>query len=307
VDRPNKLGIDFDYNHGRLFWVDSTQLNVMSSALDGSQVQTVASSGFQTVERVAYDWITQKVYWSDYGAAKIGIVDLRSGIWKVLIVTGQKQHSRPRALELDPLRRNMYWVDWLEDRQNAVIERASMDGQNRQIIVPTSLAMPYGITLDIASEKLYFIDSYHKRIESVNTDGTGRQQLHLFRTDIVAYSLVFHNGFLYWTDRLSQAISRLQIEGGAVNNVTIADVRPTGLTLIAPQRQPQVDNPCSTSGCSDICILSSSDVRGFTCACAEGVDLLEDTLTCTGSSPVSPSTTIHLAPSSTGRDTHSHV
>ena len=118
-----------------------------------------------------------------------------------------------------------------------------MDGQNRQIIVPTSLAMPYGITLDIASEKLYFIDSYYKRIESVNTDGTGRQQLHLFRTDIVAYSLVFHNGFLYWTDRLSQAISRLQIEGGAVNNVTIADVRPTGLTLIAPQRQPQ-GMPC---------------------------------------------------------------
>ena len=138
---------------------------------------------------------------------------------------------------------NMYWVDWLEDRQNAVIERASMDGQNRQIIVPTSLAMPYGITLDIASEKLYFIDSYYKRIESVNTDGTGRQQLHLFRADIVAYSLVFHNGFLYWTDRLSQAISRLQIEGGAVNNVTIADVRPTGLTLIAPERQPQ-GMPC---------------------------------------------------------------
>ena len=42
------------------------------------------------------------------------------------------------------------------------------------------------------------------------------------------------------------------------------------------------ENPCSASGCSHICILSSYDVRGFTCACEEGVELLEDQLTCKG-------------------------
>ena len=60
---------------------------------------------FSYLERLAYDWITHKVYWSDYGAAEIGIVDLQSGNRMVLIETGQKQHSRPRALELDPIRR----------------------------------------------------------------------------------------------------------------------------------------------------------------------------------------------------------
>ena len=72
---------------------------------DSYTCTNIFSSFFPYLERLAYDWITQKVYWSDYGAAEIGIVDLRSGTRMVLIVTGQKQHSRPRALELDPLRR----------------------------------------------------------------------------------------------------------------------------------------------------------------------------------------------------------
>lgn len=56
-------------------------------------------------ERLAYDWVTDKVYWSDYGAAEIGIVDLQTGIRTVLIETGQPQLSRPRAIALDPTTR----------------------------------------------------------------------------------------------------------------------------------------------------------------------------------------------------------
>lgn len=58
-------------------------------------------------ERLAYDWISDKIYWSDYGAAEIGIVDFQTDIRMVLIQTGQPQLSRPRALALDPTTR---WV-----------------------------------------------------------------------------------------------------------------------------------------------------------------------------------------------------
>lgn len=56
-------------------------------------------------ERLAYDWVTEKIYWSDYGAAEIGVVDVNTGTRTVLITTGVQQHSRPKALALDPIRR----------------------------------------------------------------------------------------------------------------------------------------------------------------------------------------------------------
>ena len=60
---------------------------------------------FLHTERLAYDWIADKIYWSDYGAAEIGIVDFQTSIRRVLIHTGQHQLSRPRALALDPTTR----------------------------------------------------------------------------------------------------------------------------------------------------------------------------------------------------------
>ena len=53
-------------------------------------------------ERLAYDWATDKIYWSDYGAAEIGVIDMATRLRVVLLVTGAQQLSRPRALALDP-------------------------------------------------------------------------------------------------------------------------------------------------------------------------------------------------------------
>ena len=119
-----------------------------------------------------------------------------------------------------------------------------MDGQNREVIVRTTLSRPYDLTLDLDTNKLYFVDGYYDRVESVNTDGTGRTLLYAFRDDAVPYSLVFNDDYLFWTERRLRMISRLQIneegEGvtGGLSNFTVMHVRPAGLVLIAEERQP---------------------------------------------------------------------
>ena len=45
------------------------------------------------------------MYWSDYGRAEIGLVDLRTKVKIVVLVTGPWQQSRPRGLALDTMRR----------------------------------------------------------------------------------------------------------------------------------------------------------------------------------------------------------
>ena len=132
---------------------------------------------------------------------------------------------------------NMYWIDWLEETGSALIEKASMDGSNRQVIVDSELSRPYDLTLDIENGKLYFIDGYHDTISSTNLDGSNRQQLHLFPSTIVPFSLVFHDQVLYWTERRMRLISRLTVGERQLGNVSVMTVRPAGLVMIAPQPQ----------------------------------------------------------------------
>ena len=52
--------------------------------------------------------------------------------------------------------RMMYWTCWGDE---ARIERAVMDGSDRSVIHNTSLVWPNAITLDIATQTLYWADA----------------------------------------------------------------------------------------------------------------------------------------------------
>lgn len=56
----------------------------------------------------------------------------------------------------------MYWTDWGE---NPKIECANLDGQERHILVNTSLGWPNGLALDLQEGKLYWGDAKTDKIE----------------------------------------------------------------------------------------------------------------------------------------------
>lgn len=56
----------------------------------------------------------------------------------------------------------MYWTDWGE---NPKIERANLDGQERHVLVNTSLGWPNGLALDLQEGKLYWGDAKTDKIE----------------------------------------------------------------------------------------------------------------------------------------------
>ena len=58
--------------------------------------------------------------------------------------------------------RLMYWTDWGE---NPKIECANLDGQERHILVNTSLGWPNGLALDLQEGKLYWGDAKTDKIE----------------------------------------------------------------------------------------------------------------------------------------------
>lgn len=65
----------------------------------------------------------------------------------------------------------LYWSDW---GARPRIERSSMNGEDRLIVINTSLFWPNGLTVDYAGSKLYWVDAKYHVIESSDLDGSRR-------------------------------------------------------------------------------------------------------------------------------------
>lgn len=68
----------------------------------------------------------------------------------------------------------MFWSDW---GHHPRIERASMDGSMRTIIVQNKIALPCGLTIDYPNRLLYFMDSYLDYIDVCDYYGHHRRQV----------------------------------------------------------------------------------------------------------------------------------
>lgn len=68
----------------------------------------------------------------------------------------------------------MYWSDW---GTKPCIERADMDGGNRQRLIVGNMTWPNGLAIDFATSRIYWTDGGNQTIEYANLDGTGRSTL----------------------------------------------------------------------------------------------------------------------------------
>ena len=57
------------------------------------------------------------------------------------------------------------------------IERSTLTGSSRKIIVSQGIAYPIALDVDIQSSKLYWVDSYRNSAERSNLDGTEREMI----------------------------------------------------------------------------------------------------------------------------------
>ena len=68
----------------------------------------------------------------------------------------------------------MYWTDW---GRTPKIERAALDGSERQALINASLVWPNGLALDLHEHKIYWGDAKTDKIEVANMDGSMRRVL----------------------------------------------------------------------------------------------------------------------------------
>ncbi|KAL8202830.1 UNVERIFIED_CONTAM: hypothetical protein K2H54_026446 [Gekko kuhli] len=217
------FSVDYDLVDQKIFWVD---LNAESIKWMNTQTKEKGS----LVKAV--DWIGRNLYWTDGTAGQILATQLngagreKPGYTVVL----DEDLDQPRSLALHPLEGLMYWSEIGSKPQ---IERASMDGSNRGILISTGLGWPTSITLDLLDWRIFWADDKLHCFGSADLDGT---DVKIFQLDQIhiPFSVTVFEGYVYWSEIKTRTVQKVNKKTGKNRAVLIKrHGQPYGLKLCA--------------------------------------------------------------------------
>jgi low-density lipoprotein receptor-related protein 1 (alpha-2-macroglobulin receptor) len=269
------------YTHQQvLFWLDSKG-SLFRMKRDGTEKKVIIS-GLQSPQRLAVDWVSERIYWTD---DKVGVIELANfdGQQRYVVISGKM--IKPFAIVLNPLDGILFWSDLDVPK----IERAGLDGSNRMIIVTKDLKSPTGLAVDLKLRRLFWCDSEQSSLVSVNFDGGDRKSiLESISSKWLSkpFGVAFFEGYLYWID--------VTFNGGSVSKISTKTegrhlpdllednlVSSSGLydIKIYSSRGQRGTNPCAINngGCEEICLFNG---QRTSCACSHGKIDSNDGKTC---------------------------
>lgn len=281
-DLLEATAIDYYFAKKLVCWADwsKEKIECMYMADNGSTSSSnsrpqyrkeVVITNKNKAEGLAIDWYAENIYWTNSDSNRIEVITINGKYRKVLFWTDLDQ---PRGIAVLPHRRVFVWTDWGETPK---IERASMDGNatSRVTLVTENIFWPNGLTVDLGSETIYWVDGKLHLLQAIQWDGTERRTI--VANLAYPHSVTLLQPRIFWTDWNMHSIQTLW--RGEVRQVLSNTNSPIAVKVYDARLQPMLGvNPCGrhNGNCSHLCLLSSTEAQGFVCACPTGVRLVEE-------------------------------
>ncbi|MCA9147648.1 MAG: DUF5050 domain-containing protein [Planctomycetales bacterium] len=155
----------------------------------------------------------QRIYFTD---------TINDAIWSAnadateITLLEQSDLIEPRGISIDTINNVMYWVDYGTHQ----IERAKLDGSNRESVVTSQISGPRDLSLDLTNNWIYWTDRDAGEVLRSSTDGTFTQRLvtqgllypYTIRLDPDAQKM-------YWEDHFTLQLRRADTNGRNVETV----------------------------------------------------------------------------------------
>jgi hypothetical protein len=190
---PKQLKIDHD--GGKLYWADREGMRVMRANLDGSELETLVTTGTTADDRrdssnwcvgIALDVAAGYFYWTQKGPDNGMVGAIRRA--HIAMPAGEDAANRsdievlfsglpePVDIDIDLQNRHIYWTDRGDDTINrAPLElpggATAANRTDREILIE-GVREAIGVTLDLEHGKLYFTGGTGGRVGMANLDGS---------------------------------------------------------------------------------------------------------------------------------------
>ena len=170
------IGIDFDFRDNRVIFTDVAEKKIAWFMVtnDNPVIEDVIKRNMSLArdligrpEGVAYDWVTDTIYYTDDEINLVSSYKISNGQRVVIGYSGS-----PRAIVVHPCKGYLFWSD--VGIQPGII-RTSLAGNNYQRIVRSDIRWPNGLAIDFDEDKLYWADAFYDRIERSDFEGNYRQ------------------------------------------------------------------------------------------------------------------------------------
>uniref|UniRef100_A0A3Q1HBP6 EGF-like domain-containing protein n=1 Tax=Acanthochromis polyacanthus TaxID=80966 RepID=A0A3Q1HBP6_9TELE len=224
------------------------------------------SSGYRSdlddPEGLAYDWIHNRVYFTDYYAGNVQSMGV-DGKNRSIIVTANSPRGIIYTSSALSHPRYLYWTDW---GSPAKIERATLSGNFQTTIISGNLVSPNGLTLDYEERMLYWADS-SLCIERSTLTGENRQVI--VHGVTYPFAMTVFQQDIFWTDWTERCVYRAGKDDGSDITAIVQDMqyRPNDIHVYAGSKQESCSSFCQqfNGGCSHICVSVGPE-----CQCPEG-------------------------------------
>jgi hypothetical protein len=151
--------ITYDWKDRKLYIGDALANKIYRMNLNGTQ-STVLMEGYQirSLRALAIDWIGRKLY-RLMGTPEIRVSELDGR--NDISLLNSRYLSQPNYLAIDSLVGYLFYSDWGQ----AHIGRINLDGSNFFKVIATDIAGPLGLTIDIITKRIFWIDRRLQRLE----------------------------------------------------------------------------------------------------------------------------------------------
>uniref|UniRef100_A0A8U8C0Q1 Uncharacterized protein n=1 Tax=Geospiza parvula TaxID=87175 RepID=A0A8U8C0Q1_GEOPR len=238
--------------------------------------EILTANRVESVEDLAFDWISKNLYWTDPRYRSISVMRLADKSRRAIV----QNLNNPRSIVVHPVIGYIFWTDWFRP---AKVMRAWSDGSHALPIVNTTLGWPNGLAIDWSSLRLYWVDAFFDKIEHSTFDGLDRRTLEHITQMTHPFGLTIFGGYAYFTDwRLGGIVRVRKSDGGEMTIIRrgISNI----MHVKAYDAHSQIgSNYCNrgtnpNGDCSHFCFPVPNFQR--VCGCPYGMKLAPNQLTC---------------------------
>ncbi|XP_055372745.1 prolow-density lipoprotein receptor-related protein 1 [Condylostylus longicornis] len=265
----------FDYNakNESIFFIEkvANDYQILSQYFNGtSRWVVIKNLDFST--NIAYDWISEHIYWSNHNKISVASLKNTSQIYSFSI---EKDAS---SLTIDPHEGRIYWSQWF-GVNDGKIKTSWMDGTYKQVLADSTekpMKWPQSLNIDFIDKKIYWCDAGENTIERMNLDGKEREIL-LKNNAYSPISVAYYNQYVFWVDKNKENIFRFHIKTDrsdikSLAGVIFSDGGQVNYLKIFNKKLQTGTNNCSNKWCPGLC-LQTPRIGGGVCKCPDGTSL----------------------------------